>query len=161
MSRRKLGSTKGGAAYIQNLRERYAAGPGPKSTKRIKKATHKKRRWFKEEPIGPVVGDLPPVQIVPEGTGYWELARIQVLRVLPEGTDSSLPFKKLYALYLKSHHWAGVRRRLIHPDSTCTDCSGKKILQIHHKTYSRLGSELDSDLRVLCAGCHRKQHKLK
>ena len=31
----------------------------------------------------------------------------------------------------------------------------KRSLQVHHRTYERLGSEWDEDLEVLCEGCHR------
>lgn len=31
-------------------------------------------------------------------------------------------------------------------------------LQVHHRTYERLGAELPGDLQVLCPECHRSVH---
>jgi len=31
-------------------------------------------------------------------------------------------------------------------------------LQVHHKSYQRLGAELDTDLEVLCQSCHEGHH---
>lgn len=33
-----------------------------------------------------------------------------------------------------------------------------KVLHTHHRTYERIGNELDTDLIVLCNGCHKKFH---
>jgi hypothetical protein len=32
------------------------------------------------------------------------------------------------------------------------------MLEVHHKTYERLGDERDEDLEVLCARCHEQHH---
>lgn len=45
--------------------------------------------------------------------------------------------------------------------SKCEACSRDKLpnkLQLHHKTYERIFNELPSDLVLLCARCHMKQH---
>jgi hypothetical protein len=38
----------------------------------------------------------------------------------------------------------------------CERCGYAHELQLHHKTYERLGRELISDLEVLCHQCHEK-----
>jgi 5-methylcytosine-specific restriction endonuclease McrA len=42
---------------------------------------------------------------------------------------------------------------------TCQVCSSSQNLQVHHKTFrSQQGSDEDSNLITLCAGCHKKRH---
>lgn len=36
----------------------------------------------------------------------------------------------------------------------CHRCGSRRPLQVHHKTYDRLGAEWDQDLEVLCVTCH-------
>jgi hypothetical protein len=38
-------------------------------------------------------------------------------------------------------------------------CGHQYSLELHHKTYERLGRELISDLEVLCKGCHEQADK--
>lgn len=40
----------------------------------------------------------------------------------------------------------------------CELCSARSALEVHHKSYERLGCERNSDLIVLCARCHRLFH---
>lgn len=40
----------------------------------------------------------------------------------------------------------------------CGRCAGKRSLEVHHRTYDRLGWELDEDLEVLCGTCHADHH---
>src|SRR4051812_24840716 len=42
----------------------------------------------------------------------------------------------------------------------CARCPQTNSLQLHHKTYERLGRELDADLELLCKRCHHKLHRL-
>lgn len=37
-------------------------------------------------------------------------------------------------------------------------CPATRALQVHHKTYERLGEERDADLEVLCETCHKGHH---
>jgi len=62
-----------------------------------------------------------------------------------------------YSEYLKSHHWGAVKAR-IKRRKTCQLCNSKEGLHVHHRTYERRGEELDEDLVLLCAECHRKFH---
>jgi hypothetical protein len=67
-----------------------------------------------------------------------------------------LPYKE----YLKSEHW--LRRRKIayaKAKGACQVCNAKdKKLNVHHRTYERLGNEAPSDVIVLCEDCHKIFH---
>lgn len=66
-----------------------------------------------------------------------------------------------YENYLKSQHWGKLRLKVLENHPVCEKCGSDKILQIHHKTYDRLGDERLSDLQVLCQECHKKVHNKK
>jgi 5-methylcytosine-specific restriction endonuclease McrA len=40
----------------------------------------------------------------------------------------------------------------------CALCCSTKALEVHHRTYERLGRERSDDLIVLCWRCHRRHH---
>jgi RNase P subunit RPR2 len=64
---------------------------------------------------------------------------------------------KEYNDYLSSKEWFDLCRRLkAEAHNICQRC-GKyyPFLEVHHVTYTRLGHEKDSDLRVLCHDCHQ------
>lgn len=63
--------------------------------------------------------------------------------------------KTFYLKYLESPEWR-VRRAdaLLRGGSVCCRCGTNKRLEVHHKTYERLGNEKDEDLEVLCHECH-------
>lgn len=63
-----------------------------------------------------------------------------------------------YTAVINSFRWKGLKMRLLgERGHVCGRC-GKKAwpLEMHHKTYERLGEELDSDLELLCPNCHKK-----
>jgi hypothetical protein len=63
-----------------------------------------------------------------------------------------------YRAYLQSPQWATRRTRAFAAGkSTCQGC-GRKAEHIHHRTYARLGRELDADLVAVCHDCHRDIH---
>jgi hypothetical protein len=65
-----------------------------------------------------------------------------------------------YLAYLNSSSWRMTRNRALRlAGYTCHRCHGKRDLQVHHKTYERLGAERDSDLEVLCQTCHNHHHR--
>jgi 5-methylcytosine-specific restriction endonuclease McrA len=44
-------------------------------------------------------------------------------------------------------------------DSKCDHCGRRThFLELHHRTYERLGRELITDLELLCEQCHRSKH---
>lgn len=64
-----------------------------------------------------------------------------------------------YLAYLLSGGWRARRNRALKDAGyRCSRCPSKRDLEVHHLTYERLGGERDSDLAVLCAGCHRAEH---
>lgn len=67
--------------------------------------------------------------------------------------------KRIYAEYLASPEWGRTRvNALDRAGNRCQLCNAKKALQVHHRTYERVGMEADSDLTVLCRACHSKFH---
>jgi len=73
--------------------------------------------------------------------------RLRVLRGMP------------YVEYLQTPEWRKRRDRALHLAGwRCHRCQKKHDLQVHHRTYERLGEEHDDDLEVLCVGCHEGHH---
>lgn len=64
-----------------------------------------------------------------------------------------------YAQYLRSEHWANLKRRYRESrlPQACLGC-GDPRFQMHHRTYTRLGHELLTDLMPLCGDCHQAVH---
>lgn len=65
-----------------------------------------------------------------------------------------------YTEYLQSPEWR--QRRVFMLDRfnhRCQVCNANSILQVHHRTYERLGHERIEDLTVLCRECHRIFHE--
>lgn len=60
-----------------------------------------------------------------------------------------------YYTYIASDEWAAKRKRAIERDQhQCQTCLNGADLEVHHKTYERLGHEKLSDLITLCRSCH-------
>lgn len=67
--------------------------------------------------------------------------------------------RRAYAEYLQTPGWRKTRDRALRLARwRCTQCHERRDLQVHHLTYDRLGHELDTDLAVLCVGCHENAH---
>lgn len=68
-------------------------------------------------------------------------------------------FVASYAEYLESDSWRRkaeeAKRRAGHQ---CALCPNRHRLEVHHRTYDRIGHERPSDLVVLCWWCHRRHH---
>ena len=64
--------------------------------------------------------------------------------------------KEEYLEYLKSLHWQKERRSALkRAEYRCQVCNTDDVqLEVHHRTYERLGCERPSDLFVLCENCH-------
>lgn len=62
-------------------------------------------------------------------------------------------------VYLRSAHWAGIRKQALkRAEHRCQVCNGTERLDVHHRTYERLGHERPGDLTVLCRRCHDLFH---
>jgi hypothetical protein len=67
-----------------------------------------------------------------------------------------------YKQYLKSERWKDLREVVLKRcNHQCGTCMNKRWLQVHHRTYDRVGHELLTDLIVICKRCHDKLHRRK
>lgn len=61
-----------------------------------------------------------------------------------------------YHEYLQSKVWGVIRERVLRRDNhRCRVCNDDEGLNVHHRTYERVGSEKDEDLTTLCRVCHQ------
>jgi hypothetical protein len=71
-------------------------------------------------------------------------------------TDRQREYREVY---LRSDHWRWKRRQaLARAEHRCQVCYSDKNLDVHHRTYERLGEERLPDLTVLCRDCHETFH---
>lgn len=64
-----------------------------------------------------------------------------------------------YDSYLATSHWKVKRERAVTRDGyRCRVCNSPDRLNVHHRTYERIGEEVDSDLITLCQPCHQLFH---
>lgn len=62
-------------------------------------------------------------------------------------------------VYLRSEHWRETRAAALErAEHRCQVCNTTKQLDVHHRTYERLGHEGAGDLTVLCRACHDLFH---
>lgn len=83
---------------------------------------------------------------------------VQLLRAEAEAVAllSVVPYDD----YLHSAHWQRTRQlALEHYGRSCFSCGATSQLQVHHRTYERVGSERLRDLAVVCDDCHRRIHR--
>jgi 5-methylcytosine-specific restriction endonuclease McrA len=67
-----------------------------------------------------------------------------------------------YDEYLDSPEWWSLRKlALQRADYQCERCRATFGLNVHHRTYQRIGAEYVNDLMVLCETCHREEHALR
>lgn len=65
----------------------------------------------------------------------------------------------MYTDYLQSTHWKRKRLQVYsRRKKQCSICKSTNNLNVHHKTYTRLGKEKLSDLVILCQRCHYATH---
>lgn len=64
-----------------------------------------------------------------------------------------------YADYLRTAHWQRVRLlALERAGNACELCAATDRLEVHHRTYERLGFERPLDVIALCHDCHKDHH---
>lgn len=64
-----------------------------------------------------------------------------------------------YKEYLKSSSWKYMKNLAIKAaEGRCQLCNSDKKLEVHHRTYERIGEERIADLIVLCHNCHGRFH---
>lgn len=65
-----------------------------------------------------------------------------------------------YHGYLRSEAWKERRARAIEAaGGRCQVCNSNRSLNVHHRTYERVMSEIPGDLIVLCETCHGIFHR--
>lgn len=68
-----------------------------------------------------------------------------------------------YHKYIKTEAWReraeAAKQRVGHRCQICNRPSSRVTLDVHHRTYERLGNEQSEDLTVLCRGCHELYEK--
>ncbi len=76
------------------------------------------------------------------------LGRVNELRAMP------------YRQYLLTPEWRATRgAALVRFGHACSlDANHTDRLEVHHRTYDRLGEERADDVIVLCHACHRRHH---
>jgi 5-methylcytosine-specific restriction endonuclease McrA len=78
------------------------------------------------------------------------------------GTERLAELREMpYREYLRTPEWRKTRAAaLLRSGHSCAvDVTHTKDLEVHHRTYERLGEELETDLLVLCRDCHRSHHQ--
>ena len=74
-------------------------------------------------------------------------ARIAELRKMP------------YKQYRRTKEWQARRTRVLQrAGGRCEVCYASGLIDVHHRSYSRYGDELLSDLIALCRPCHQRHH---
>lgn len=64
-----------------------------------------------------------------------------------------------YTTYLQSSAWQQKRQEALRRDQyRCRLCNSRARLEVHHRTYTRLGNECVEDLTTLCGACHHRHH---
>lgn len=79
---------------------------------------------------------------------------------LQSDNGDSATRKEAYSAYLHSDAWR--LKRLVVIDlagGRCQVCNSPKRLDVHHRTYERIGEEAPGDLTVLCRKCHSLFHE--
>lgn len=67
-----------------------------------------------------------------------------------------------YRRYLNSEKWEEKRNQvLLRAKYRCERCGIEGDLDVHHKTYERLGDEDLGDLKAVCRNCHEIEDKLR
>lgn len=72
---------------------------------------------------------------------------------------AALAWREEYEAYLLTPQWRAKRDLALKRDDwTCQGCLAERATQVHHLTYSHLGSELLFQLISLCDECHEWEH---
>ena len=66
----------------------------------------------------------------------------------------------VYSKYIRSPAWRALRCKVIgRSGGDCERCGVWPVVNVHHLTYERLGSEDLSDLQGVCSKCHQELHR--
>jgi 5-methylcytosine-specific restriction endonuclease McrA len=81
-----------------------------------------------------------------------------------ESPSKEMTWRERYNKVIASSYWEKLRQRFLEKhDFKCCRCGWQKTyldksrnIELHHKTYERLGKERDEDLELVCSVCHVK-----
>jgi len=62
-------------------------------------------------------------------------------------------------VYLKSDHWAALKKAKLRVSSNCEVCGSQKKMDIHHINYRNIFDVTTDDLATLCRKCHTEWHE--
>ncbi|MGH3029198.1 MAG: hypothetical protein ACRDNE_00250 [Gaiellaceae bacterium] len=98
--------------------------------------------------------------ILGEEEAYY-YARDEILdRLLLEEAQAKAQRRAAYHRYLETPAWREKAERVkAGAGQRCQLCYAAGELHTHHRTYERVGAELDTDLLALCARCHGFFHQ--
>ena len=66
-----------------------------------------------------------------------------------------------YAEYLESPWWRARKAAIVrYRGERCERCGSTDSLELHHRTYERLGRERPEDVELLCHRCHKLEHDI-
>ena len=80
----------------------------------------------------------------------------EVLRRLASRSTAAPPRSKQ-----TTTHWRKIRQEVLDRDKACAICRSTEFLEVHHRTYERIGEERQEDLITLCRECHQIFHQHK
>ena len=89
---------------------------------------------------------------------------VNILRRLlgmPQKQQTKAEWWQWYKEYLQSPEWQRRADRCKRQAGyKCEECGATDTtLHAHHLTYKNVGNERASELKCLCEGCHREEHK--
>lgn len=96
-----------------------------------------------------------PATSLPSTNPFDDLDSVERRTLLRHGSH------ELYELYLWSAPWRAVRAAALKRAGGACELCGQSflvLLDVHHRTYRRLGAELLEDVMVLCRDCHDRIH---
>lgn len=122
-----------------------------RSLKRLEDLEYIKREFFPSTASNPVGRIIHLLFTFPDWTGPEGCRQLQPTRYTSTQYNEE---------YLQSDHWKAVRLRTLQSDGyACRICNRKDKLQVHHRSYDRLGAELPPDVITLCDDCHTIFHE--
>jgi 5-methylcytosine-specific restriction endonuclease McrA len=99
--------------------------------------------------------DLPELKKVVETAGSGRIIVVENM-IVRQPVDFHLSYKE----YLLSDHWLDLRRKILKRDGfACRLCNARTDLNVHHRSYERIGREREDDLITLCRRCHEIFHR--
>jgi hypothetical protein len=91
---------------------------------------------------------------------FWEMTFDFGRSLVKKDKAIAANWRNVYLKYITSPVWkARAFDAIEKAGKKCQMCNSPKYLQVHHRTYERLGKERPSDLITLCSKCHSKFHK--